>query len=84
MSPMLAFAGTSGLAQGASASAAPSDHAHGGSQPGAAQIVTSIRTNSAAAHGNSSAFAFDDVGNHESPVRDVSPQQASLVLDPFD
>ncbi|MFD7923385.1 glycoside hydrolase family 64 protein [Streptomyces sp. NPDC059740] len=29
------------------------------------------------------AFAFDDVGNHESLVHDDSPQGASLTLDPF-
>jgi hypothetical protein len=35
------------------------------------------------ADGNAYAFAFDDVGNHESLVHDVSPQQASMTLDPF-
>lgn len=35
------------------------------------------------ADGNAYAFAFDDVGNHESLVHDGSPQQASLILDPF-
>jgi hypothetical protein len=35
------------------------------------------------ANGNAYAFAFDDVGNHESLVHDGSPQQASLILDPF-
>jgi hypothetical protein len=33
--------------------------------------------------GKAYAFAFDDVGNHESLVHDGSPQQASLILDPF-
>lgn len=35
------------------------------------------------ADGNAYAFAFDDVGHHESLVHDGSPQQASLILDPF-
>ncbi|MDF9811503.1 glycoside hydrolase family 64 protein [Streptomyces sp. SPB162] len=35
------------------------------------------------ADGNAYAFAFDDVGHHESLVHDGSPQQASLLLDPF-
>jgi len=35
------------------------------------------------ADGKAYAFAFDDVGNHESLVHDGSPQQASLILDPF-
>ena len=36
------------------------------------------------ADGKAYAFAFDDVGNHESLVHDGSPQQADLTLDPFD
>lgn len=36
------------------------------------------------ADGTAYAFAFDDVGHHESLVHDDSPQQASLTLDPFD
>ncbi|MFD8308658.1 glycoside hydrolase family 64 protein [Streptomyces sp. NPDC059690] len=36
------------------------------------------------ADGKAYAFAFDDVGNHESLVQDGSPQQAYLTLDPFD
>jgi hypothetical protein len=35
------------------------------------------------ADGNAYAFAFDDVGNHESLVHDGDPQQANLTLDPF-
>ncbi|MGW3140862.1 glycoside hydrolase family 64 protein [Streptomyces sp. NPDC001139] len=35
------------------------------------------------ADGKAYAFAFDDVGNHESLVQDGSPQQAYLTLDPF-
>ncbi|MFD9125078.1 beta-1,3-glucanase family protein [Kitasatospora sp. NPDC059571] len=35
------------------------------------------------ADGNAYAFAFDDVGHHESLVNDGSPQQAYLTLDPF-
>ncbi|MGW3033581.1 glycoside hydrolase family 64 protein [Streptomyces sp. NPDC001178] len=35
------------------------------------------------ADGKAYAFAFDDVGNHESLVHDGSPQQANLTLDPF-
>lgn len=35
------------------------------------------------ADGNAYAFAFDDVGNHESLVHDGNPQQANLTLDPF-
>ncbi|SEO79807.1 Beta-1,3-glucanase [Actinacidiphila rubida] len=35
------------------------------------------------ADGRAYAFAFDDVGNHESLVHDGSPQQASITLDPF-
>ncbi|GAA2483140.1 glycoside hydrolase family 64 protein [Streptomyces longisporus] len=35
------------------------------------------------ADGKAYAFAFDDVGNHESLVHDGSPQQADLTLDPF-
>ncbi|MCD9879799.1 glycoside hydrolase family 64 protein [Streptomyces guryensis] len=34
------------------------------------------------ADGKAYAFAFDDVGNHESLVHDGSPQQADLTLDP--
>ncbi|MGW3245316.1 glycoside hydrolase family 64 protein [Streptomyces sp. NPDC001070] len=36
------------------------------------------------ADGKAYAFAFDDVGNHESLVNDGSPQQAYITLDPFD
>ncbi|MFC8391310.1 glycoside hydrolase family 64 protein [Streptomyces sp. NPDC057238] len=36
------------------------------------------------ADGKAYAFAFDDVGNHESLVHDGNPSQASLTLDPFD
>ncbi|TDD22063.1 sugar hydrolase [Kribbella turkmenica] len=35
------------------------------------------------ADGKAYAFAFDDVGNHESLVHDGNPQQAYLTLDPF-
>jgi len=35
------------------------------------------------ADGKAYAFAFDDVGAHESLVHDGNPQQASLTLDPF-
>ncbi|MFF4362068.1 glycoside hydrolase family 64 protein [Streptomyces sp. NPDC001604] len=35
------------------------------------------------ADGKAYAFAFDDVGNHESLVHDGGPQQANLTLDPF-
>jgi hypothetical protein len=35
------------------------------------------------ADGMAYAFAFDDVGHFESLVHDGSPQQASLILDPF-
>jgi len=35
------------------------------------------------ADGNAYAFAFDDVGHHESLVHDGSPQQAYLTLDPL-
>ncbi|MFF9283132.1 glycoside hydrolase family 64 protein [Streptomyces griseosporeus] len=35
------------------------------------------------ADGKAYAFAFDDVGNHESLVHDGSPRQAYLTLDPF-
>jgi hypothetical protein len=35
------------------------------------------------ADGKAYAFAFDDVGNHESLVHDGSPQKASLTLDPL-
>ncbi|MFF0183851.1 glycoside hydrolase family 64 protein [Streptomyces sp. NPDC005244] len=35
------------------------------------------------ADGNAYAFAFDDVGNHESLVHDGNPQQAYVTLDPF-
>ncbi|MDT0433945.1 glycoside hydrolase family 64 protein [Streptomyces sp. NPDC005840] len=35
------------------------------------------------ADGKAYAFAFDDVGNHESLVNDGNPQQANLTLDPF-
>ncbi|MGW1560447.1 glycoside hydrolase family 64 protein [Streptomyces sp. NPDC002144] len=35
------------------------------------------------ADGKAYAFAFDDVGNHESLVQDGNPQQAYLTLDPF-
>ncbi|MFF5105268.1 glycoside hydrolase family 64 protein [Streptomyces sp. NPDC000134] len=34
--------------------------------------------------GKAYAFAFDDVGHHESLVQDGSPRQAYLILDPFD
>jgi hypothetical protein len=35
------------------------------------------------ADGKAYAFAFDDVGNHESLVHDGNPQKASLTLDPL-
>ncbi|MFE2635678.1 glycoside hydrolase family 64 protein [Streptomyces scopuliridis] len=35
------------------------------------------------ADGKAYAFAFDDVGNHESLVHDGDPQQAYITLDPF-
>ncbi|WP_371661155.1 glycoside hydrolase family 64 protein [Streptomyces sp. NBC_00280] len=35
------------------------------------------------ADGKAYAFAFDDVGNHESLVHDGSPQTAYITLDPF-
>ncbi|WP_042174436.1 glycoside hydrolase family 64 protein [Streptomyces sp. NBRC 110035] len=35
------------------------------------------------ADGKAYAFAFDDVGNHESLVHDGDPRQARLTLDPF-
>lgn len=35
------------------------------------------------ADGKAYAFAFDDVGNHESLVHDGNPRQAYLTLDPF-
>ncbi|MFJ9150366.1 glycoside hydrolase family 64 protein [Streptomyces sp. NPDC102270] len=35
------------------------------------------------ADGKAYAFAFDDVGNHESLVNDGNPQQAYITLDPF-
>jgi hypothetical protein len=35
------------------------------------------------ADGKAYAFAFDDVGNHESLVNDGSPQTAYITLDPF-
>ncbi|MFG2894396.1 glycoside hydrolase family 64 protein [Streptomyces sp. NPDC048248] len=35
------------------------------------------------ADGKAYAFAFDDVGNHESLVHDGNPQQATITLDPF-
>jgi hypothetical protein len=35
------------------------------------------------ANGNAYAFAFDDVGNHESLVHDDNPTSASISLDPF-
>lgn len=35
------------------------------------------------ADGSAYAFAFDDVGNHESLVHDGDPQEASITLDPF-
>ncbi|AYL34314.1 glycoside hydrolase family 64 protein [Streptomyces fungicidicus] len=35
------------------------------------------------ADGKAYAFAFDDVGNHESLVHDGNPSQALLTLDPF-
>ncbi|MCX2926339.1 glycoside hydrolase family 64 protein [Streptomyces sp. NEAU-W12] len=35
------------------------------------------------ADGKAYAFAFDDVGNHESLVHDGNPRQARLTLDPF-
>ncbi|MFF4535958.1 glycoside hydrolase family 64 protein [Streptomyces aureus] len=35
------------------------------------------------ADGKAYAFAFDDVGNHESLVHDGNPQQAFVTLDPF-
>ncbi|MER5884957.1 glycoside hydrolase family 64 protein [Streptomyces sp. NPDC001941] len=36
------------------------------------------------ADGRAYAFAFDDVGAHESLVHDGNPQKASVTLDPFD
>ncbi|MEU9554018.1 glycoside hydrolase family 64 protein [Streptomyces fumanus] len=36
------------------------------------------------ADGTAYAFAFDDVGHHESLVQDGSPRQAYLILDPLD
>ncbi|MEU4096303.1 glycoside hydrolase family 64 protein [Streptomyces sp. NPDC026673] len=36
------------------------------------------------ADGKAYAFAFDDVGHHESLVNDGNPQQAYITLDPFD
>ena len=36
------------------------------------------------ADGKAYGFAFDDVGNHEALVHDGNPQQAGLILDPFD
>ncbi|TCC42094.1 glycoside hydrolase family 64 protein [Kribbella speibonae] len=33
--------------------------------------------------GHAYGFAFDDVGNHEALVHDGNPQQAGLILDPF-
>ncbi|MFE9776504.1 glycoside hydrolase family 64 protein [Streptomyces sp. NPDC005931] len=36
------------------------------------------------ADGKAYAFAFDDVGHHESLVHDGGPRQAYLTLDPFD
>ena len=35
------------------------------------------------ADGKAYGFAFDDVGNHEALVHDGNPQQAGLILDPF-
>ena len=35
------------------------------------------------ADGRAYGFAFDDVGNHEALVHDGNPQQAALILDPF-
>ncbi|MFI9613517.1 glycoside hydrolase family 64 protein [Streptomyces sp. NPDC052023] len=35
------------------------------------------------ADGKAYAFAFDDVGHHESLIHDGNPQQANLTLDPF-
>jgi Beta-1,3-glucanase len=35
------------------------------------------------ADGRAYGFAFDDVGNHEALVHDGNPQQAGLILDPF-
>ncbi|RZT19947.1 beta-1,3-glucanase [Kribbella sp. VKM Ac-2569] len=35
------------------------------------------------ADGHAYGFAFDDVGNHEALVHDGNPQQAGLILDPF-
>ncbi|MFJ2174719.1 glycoside hydrolase family 64 protein [Streptomyces sp. NPDC087851] len=35
------------------------------------------------ADGKAYAFAFDDVGNHESLVTDSNPQEAYITLDPF-
>ncbi|MEV7869295.1 glycoside hydrolase family 64 protein [Streptomyces sp. NPDC088124] len=35
------------------------------------------------ADGKAYAFAFDDVGNHESLVTDSNPQEAFITLDPF-
>ncbi|MEU9356096.1 glycoside hydrolase family 64 protein [Streptomyces griseoloalbus] len=35
------------------------------------------------ADGKAYAFAFDDVGHHESLVHDGNPRQASITLDPF-
>ncbi|WP_431962938.1 beta-1,3-glucanase family protein [Actinacidiphila sp. bgisy160] len=36
------------------------------------------------ADGKAYAFAFDDVGNHESLVNDPGQQQAYITLDPLD
>ncbi len=36
------------------------------------------------ADGKAYAFAFDDVGHHESLVHDGDPREAFLILDPFD
>jgi hypothetical protein len=35
------------------------------------------------ADGRAYGFAFDDVGNHEALVHDGNPQEAGLILDPF-
>ncbi|MFF3615535.1 glycoside hydrolase family 64 protein [Streptomyces sp. NPDC002580] len=57
---------------------------------GSANFYADAVTNQYARHlhaqmadGKAYAFAFDDVGNHESLVNDGNPQQAFVTLDPF-
>lgn len=59
--------------------------------PGSANFYQDAVTNHYArkihaqmADGKAYAFAFDDVGAHESLVNDGNPQQAYITLDPFD